>query len=220
MVGVVFSQLKLIEIPDKPETLKYDIFLEGKKVGNSIFISSPTRINGERVLKLFNYSETEREGKKTSDSTELVLRLDDLSPIMTKKSIRGKVNVKIETRYKEGKAELHLESEMGEKSLTFDFPPGSYDNDEIVYLLRFIDLKGKKQGKLVDIVPSGATTIEIEWKIEEGKKVKIKEKDYDVYQVELSFLGRKVKIFYEMKKPRRMVKYEDETTKLQMFLSE
>jgi hypothetical protein len=220
LLGINIGDVKLVEPVFKPETLYYTIKMGDKGEGLYTNFIGKEKYEDRDALKL-TFITFAGEGEEVfHDTVILYLNPETLNPLYSHRKMAGKINAEIRASYSEGKAKVQLKTQMGSKEVEIDVPEGGVDNEEITYLFRWIDFDGPKKGKLIDVVPSGGTTVDIKWELVGDTLITIGEREFKTYRVELNFLGRKVHIYYERELPRRMVKYIDFSTGTEMTIRE
>lgn len=218
ILGLEIGGMKMVKPTVAPETLHYSVNIASGEKGFSDYIVSPESFNKKKAIKLLNISTFGKDTSMIYDTVILFIDAKTLSPLFLKRTIRGKFNALITGEYQKGKVKIHLVTNRGEKNFDLDRPKEGVDNEEIVYLLRWLDKKGPKKGTIVDITPMGGRSIDVNWEYLGDTTVTINKKKISAYKVKLNFLGRGVDIFYEKDAPRRMLEYIDSSSGTKMTL--
>lgn len=220
ILGLQIGGMKLVEPETSPETLTYTLRAQGEKKGISTYTRAREEYKGVDAIKLTMITVTEGDTIPFHDTVTVFIDAKSLSPMYSHRSMAGKIKAEITARYEKEKAKVNLKTEMGSKDIDIKIPEESVDNEEITFLFRWLDEKGPKKGTLVDVAPGAGTTVEIKWEVKGDTTITLQKKKLETSIVELNFLGRKVRIFYEKEKPRRMVRYMDASTGTELILKE
>ena len=218
LLGLEIGGMKMIKPAIAPETLCYTMSIASGEEGSSIYMVSEEKFKERNAVKLTTITTLGHDTSAFYDTITLFIDLNTFEPLMLKRAMRGKFSATITGDYQKDKVKVHLETKQGEKKFNIKREKGAVDNDEIVYILRWLDLKGPKKGTLTDITPAGGTTIKVNWEYAGDTTITISGKGFKAYNVKLNFLGRTVSVYYEKELPRRMLKYIDVSSGTKMTL--
>ncbi len=192
----------------KPETLHYNLVMKGTESGTAVYTVIKEKFKGKDAIRIQNLMSSGRGAGAFYDTLTLYIDPKDFIPIYLDRTMRGKFNLRVTAEYTKKKVKVHLVSDNGKKDFEIDNPKGGLDNDEIIYLLRWIDLKkGPKKGTIKDISAIAGRTVDVKWEYKGDTTLTINNKSFDAYRVDLNFMGQHVLMFFEKNMPRRMLQY-------------
>ncbi len=194
-----------------PETLHYSVEFGGKKIGRSVIIIDTATFEGETVYKLQSLTDVVKQGRNVRDSVLLYFR-GDWTPLYLERYMKG-MDLSMVVRYRNGKADVRLKLGENEKSFTLSYPRGAIDNEEVLPFIRCLDAEKTGSGEIMDVTPLGGQVVKIKWEFKGIEKIG----DKQVKRVLLKMPMKKVELFI---KDRKIVKYVDRLSKIEMILEE
>lgn len=202
-----------------PEELTYTVKTEGEESGKSLYIVNEESIEGVDAYKIESYSELMRAGSPVHDSVTLYVEKNTWKPIYLRRVMKTpKFEMELVANYGKDKVNVSLTTNQGSKNFSIDLKEGAIDNEEVIYYLRCLDFENLKSGKLFDVTTMGGRIVEIKWEYKGEEKIKIGDKEFDSYKIELKLPGRKIEVNYEKGGKRRMLRYLDKSTLTELIL--
>jgi len=190
----------------REETSVYDILSGGEVRGTGSFEIKPERLKGKKVYALMN--KTVINGY--TEATKVIIRAEDLKPILVEKSIvtnQGKVEVKAE--YSGDVVQATLRSGENSQSMKVELPKDTYDNEEVLMMLRAFPFQDKNMKRFNTFSPSVGRTFLSEIKEVGREEVKAKTGIYDCRKLMLSAGGQTHYAWYGVSSPYYLVMYDN-----------
>lgn len=216
------SQL-LIKDPNwkNGEKFSYEIRHEDSLLGRMDYLITDTFFEKNRAYQIEAITSVDYQGQNTSDSVSLIIKRANLKPLFSDhKLITSQMALKFQARYLSDKVKVRLDSPQGTKETDIGFPKDGYDNDEIVLLLRALDLKEGSRYTFKDVSPTSTNSYPVEIQVMKPEKVKTSNGEYLCNKLKMKVAGKEVEMWYQKDKPNLMVKYSDLQAGTVMLLKE
>lgn len=141
------------------------------------------------------------------DSSVVILRRDVLTPLRSTRFVETDVGrFEIQSHYDEQtRVRITKRSIDGTETQQFRLPPNSLDNEMVPFALRGMSLEPSARLHLSIVLPLSMRIVPAEARVLGTKLVSTRLGDIMCREVELSMQGGKVRLWYELAPPRRLV---------------
>ena len=148
----------------------------------------------------------------TADETEVVVSLKTLSPLAVHRLLhtsRGEFDIR--GVYEANRLTLTADTPSGKQNLSVELSEGSYDNEEVLFLIRAFPLKPDYATAFNFAVAASGTKGKCALKVLGEEKVNVPAGEFETYKVELDFgrIAPKMYGWYGKDKPHHLVKYDN-----------
>jgi hypothetical protein len=187
------------------ESASYDIRdTNGVLIGKGVL--GVEKQSGQYLLKQLY---TDSVGNTVSNSTMTVDALT-LAPVSENAIIPlAAGDAQLMSAYSGGKVSIVAKTSDGTgQSTELDVPPGAYDNDETLFLLRALPLTVGYQLSFTNMVTSAATSVEVDINVVSQDTVEVPAGSFKAYQVELTVEGTKQYLWYGVDAPHHLIRYQ------------
>lgn len=147
------------------------------------------------------------------DKTIVTIRADNLRPISSNKILKktqGNFNIKAD--YSANLVNIVTQTPKGQKSLKFRISQDSYDNEEVLFMLRALPLALNYKTSFNDVVITVGYQVKVLIQVVNLEEIKVPAGTFWCYKIELSAAGQRQYIWYSQNKPYYMVKYDNGRT--------
>ncbi len=140
------------------------------------------------------------------DSSVVILRRDVLTPLRSARFVTTDVGqFEIQSHYEQTHVRITKRSIDGTETQQFRLAPNSLDNEMIPFVLRGMSLEPSTRLNLSIVLPLSMRIVPAEARVLGTKLVSTRLGDIMCREVELSMQGGKVRLWYELASPRRLV---------------
>lgn len=222
VVPILFSVLPLQKTNWKNETHRYQVSLRGNIAGFATHHIERSKYKGKPIYTFLSVNDIKTEKYSFVDTSLLRVNVKDLTPIHSERAFIAKdYSMRVQADYEGNKAKLSLTSVQGNNNVDVDLPEDTYDNDEILFLLRAFNFSKPETLRFnVLSLSSGKTVPVIAYLMGKEKIKALKGKKVKTYHLRIDYQGEKqhktADIYYEQKKGHKFIKYSDPTTGLEI----
>ncbi len=201
------------------ETNTYQILTDTTVSGKYQLIYRTFEEAGEEKIELYSLTEIMQGNAVSTDSTRLVIKADDLRPLLSDKVIfTSGTSLSSVTIYGKNKAEVKAKLPQGEKSADIPININTYDNDQVTTILRAIELKPDEEKEINVVIGFSGTTVPVKIKSSGEEKIIVSAGEFDCHKYTITVVGRMIDVWYEKADAKRMVKYFDAQANMTMEL--
>lgn len=201
------------------ETNSYRILTDTMVNGKYQLIYNPIAAQGESKIELYSLTEIMQGNAISRDSTHLVVRVDNLRPLASDKTIfTGGAKVSSLTIYEKTKARIKAILPQGEKTADIPINANTYDNDQVTTILRAIELNPGEEKEISVVIGFSGTSVPLKIKLLGEEKATVPAGEFDCLKYTLTVVGRMIDVWYEKAGTRRMIKYFDSQASMTMEL--
>ncbi len=201
------------------EKSTYEIRHSDSLIGIIDYSITDTLFENNSAYQVKAITQVGRPGQNTADSVILMIRKQNLKPLYSYRNlVTPQMTLKFQARYGTDKVTVRLNSPDGLKETDIDFPKDGYDNDEIVLVLRALNLRAGARYTFKDISPMSITSYAVEVNVLKQEKVIVPAGTFLCNRVQMKVAGKKADIWYQKAKPNRMIKYSDTDAGTTMLL--
>jgi len=192
---------------DEDYEASYEVLVDGKPRGTASF--SVRRRADDRAPLEFTY-EVAIDGIRERTA---VLADADFGPIRSDNVIEtGKGRYDITVKYAGRSVSIDVEGPDGSKSVERKAPDGTYDNGQVLMLVRAMPLEEGYTTSFNIVAPKGLALVPITIEVKERESVEIGSAARDCYLVELRAEGSTQRMWYTADETRDLVKYDNGAT--------
>ncbi|MFO7639540.1 MAG: DUF3108 domain-containing protein [bacterium] len=211
-----------LDQPDwaESEISQYSVVVDEDTVGQHIVQLHRVEFESVPALNLVIETLSGDEGTVSHDSAWVMLRLADLRPIRSSRSISNpEFTASIEVSYSRDSARVSALTPAGPESGAIPLEPLDYDNDQVTQLVRALPLEPDTAltfGVVIGIIGDKTPA---ELRLVGTETVTVPAGTFDCRRVQLTIAGQQVDIWYETEGLRRMVRYAAPVADLVMELT-
>jgi len=145
------------------------------------------------------------------DDTQVVVSAKNLLPFTVHRILNGNGKAEINGIYESDRLEITADTPSGKKSLDVKLAEDTYDNEEILFLIRAFPLKSDYITSFNFAVVATGVKGKCTLKVLNQEKVKVAAGEFETYKVEFDFgaMGPKMYAWYGVTKPCYLIKYDN-----------
>lgn len=200
--------LKLAPPAWQPETLRYEVTIEGEPAGTSVHVITPAEAESGPVLELSQFTTVTTEDGENRDSTWMLMRQADLKPVHAFRQIQNPDGVLwSEVTYGDTLANVQAMTPMGAREIELPTTDRDFDNDQLTTLLRALDVAPGDSVELSLVVGLIGAQIPVLVSAAGPETVVIRAGSFEARRYELTVADQAVDLWYETGGRRRMLRY-------------
>ncbi len=202
----------------KNETHTYQVSLKGEVSGLATHIIKRAKLDGKPIYQFVTINDIKTKQYSFVDTTTLKVNRNDLTPIYSERNfVADKYSMNIKAAYKGNKAKLTLTSTQGNNQLDVDLPKNTFDNDEVLFMLRAYNFAKPETLNFNVLSTSSGKTVPLRVYYVGKEKIRTaKGKKVKTYHLRLDYQGKIADIYYAEKKDHKFIKYVDTNTGLEI----
>lgn len=199
---------------------QYAVIVADDTVGTHLVQVRRTEFEGVPALNLVIETMVAAGGTDSHDSAWTMLRLDNLRPIRSVRSIANTdFKLSVDVSYSDDSARALAMTPNGPQRTGIPLEPLDYDNDQLTTLIRALPLTAAEPVAFNTVIGVGGTKVPAEVTLIGNETVTVAAGTFDCRHVRLAIAGQSIDIWYETAGLRRMVSYAAPVADLRMELA-
>lgn len=203
------------------EVTEYVVFVGGDSAGVARYVITRDEYEGEPAYRISGVDKFVYKGTEISDSHDVYLRVSDLRPMYSDRTVRGWMNVRSTATYLENKGQRGAKiwkvslDDGSESEATVGVGETAQDGNVVFQVMRTIDYTRENGGVFTSFVAVQAMEVAVRWNLL-GEETQL---GTPCYKVGMNIGGRGIYLWIEKAEPHRIVRKDDLTANVVMKLS-